>query len=124
MLPPVYSTLRAWPAVVALLGTRIYRHGKAPQDTPQPYATWFLVVGVPENTLSERPSKDRMTIQIDIYCGGTNGDAQVEAAATAVRDALELNAYLTGQPVDGREPDTKLWRQALQFDWFVDRVLV
>lgn len=123
MLPPVYATLRLSPDVVSILGTRIYRHGFAPQDTDRPYLTWFLVVGTPENTLSERPTKDRQTIQMDIYCGGPTGDTDVETAATAVRDALELVCHLTGQPVDGREPDTKLWRQALQFDWFVDRVL-
>jgi hypothetical protein len=123
MLPPVYNTLHGDAAVVALVGDRIYRHGRAPQDVAHPYLTWFLVVGTPENTLSERPGMDRMQVQVDVWHGGANGDKKVEQLAEAVRDAIEPWAHMVSQPVDEREAETRLWRQALVFDWFIPRTL-
>jgi Protein of unknown function (DUF3168). len=55
MLPPIYPTLSAWPAVSAIVGTRIYPHADAPQDVAAPYVTWFLAGGAPVNTMSESP---------------------------------------------------------------------
>lgn len=118
MLPPVFLTLQASSAVVRLVGTRIWRHNTAPQDGPRPYVTWFLVTGLPENHLSGLPPMDRMTVQID--CWATS-DEQAEELAVAVRDAIEPYAHMTGQPIDARDPLTKLWRMALEFDWFVAR---
>lgn len=130
MLPPVYNVLRAAPAVVDLVGTRIWKHGVAPQDDVAlavrdglAFVTWFLVTATPENTLSELPSKDRATIQVDCFIGGRDGSSRITTLAEAVRDAIEPHAHLTGTPVDERESATKLWRMALQFDWFVDRPL-
>lgn len=127
MLPKVRTTLRASSAVVAIVIDRIWRHGNAPQDIVADararglaYVTWFLVTGEPQNTLSELPSKDRMTIQIDCW---SPSDSQCEQLATNVRNAIEPYAHMTGQPIDGRDPATKLYRMALQFDWFVDRPL-
>lgn len=118
MMPPVYQLLQNTPAVAALVSTRIYRHGRAPQDAATPYVAWLLVTGDPENNLSDTPPMDRMTVQIDCYHAT---DAGIEALATAVRDALEPHAHMTGQPVDQRETDTKLFRMALQFDFWVSR---
>lgn len=130
MLPPVWTTLRASPRVVDLVGLRIWRAGTAPQDAARqaveqglPYLTWFLVTDVPANTLSERPKADLTVIQIDCWAGGRDGEEKVETLAKAVRDALENVAYMTGAPVDGREPSTRLWRMALQFDWILIRPL-
>ncbi len=119
MLPPVYRTLVAAPAVVAIVDRRIYRHNAAPQDVRRPYVTWFLINAVPENHLSGTPPVDRMSFQVDCW---HPTDAGAEELATAVRDALEPFAHMTGQPIDGRERETKLWRMALEFDWFFDRV--
>jgi len=122
MLPPVFQTLLASPAVTAIvgsgLGARIYRHSSAPQDTTQPYITWFLVSGAPENTLSELPSIDRMSIQVDCW---SLSDQGIEDMATAVRDAIEPYAHMLSVPVDSQEPDTKLYRISLQFDWWQSR---
>lgn len=123
MLPPVYNHLMSSSAVVAAVGTRVYRHGTAPQEKLRPYVTWFLVNASPENHLSGLPSVDRATIQIDVWCGDRDGDEIVERIATDIRNCLEPHAHMTGQPIDERESDTKLWRLALQFDWFVDRPL-
>jgi Protein of unknown function (DUF3168) len=121
MFPPVFTTLKASEAVKAIVGTnppRIYRHGNAPQDTAKPYVTWFAVTGTPENNLSDLPPMDRVQIQVDCY---HQTDAGIELLAKAVRDAIEPSAHMTGTPVDDREPETKLYRVALVFDWFVGR---
>lgn len=120
MIPPVYDTLKASSAVVRIVDDAIWRHNSAPQDTPRPYITWFIVTGTPENHLSGLPPMDRMTVQVDCWA---DTDEQAEELATAVRDAIEPYAHMTAQPIDAREPVTKLWRMALEFDWFVARPL-
>ena len=121
MLPPVFQILSADAAVAALVGRRIFRRGVAAQDVQRPYITWFLVTGTPENTLSETPTMDRMSVQIDIWATTDKGS---EELATAVRDAMEPHGHMTGQPIDGRETLTKLWRIALEFDLFIPRPAV
>lgn len=116
MLPPIYATLKASP-VDALTGGRIFRHGSAPQDVAAPYVTWFAF-GAPENQLSGPPPLDRMTVQVDCWHAD---DAGVEQLATAVRDAIEPHAHMTSMPIDDQEPDTRLYRMALQFDWLLAR---
>lgn len=121
MFPQVFQALKASEAVKAIVGTnppRIYRHGNAPQDTSRPYCVWFIVTGNPEITLSELPAVDRQMVQIDCY---HQTDAGIELLAIAVRDAIEPYAHMVGQPVDLREPETRLLHIALTFDWFVDR---
>ena len=39
MLPPIYPTLAAVPAVSAIVGSRVYPHADAPQDVTAPYVT-------------------------------------------------------------------------------------
>ncbi len=122
MLPPVFNVLRSASAVVALVDRRIYRHGYAQQDKTTPYVAWSAITTTPENHLDGLPSHDRVTIQVDCYAGpDKDGDAVVERLARAVRDAIEPHAHMTGQPIDERESATKLWRMALQFDWFLPR---
>lgn len=126
MLPPVFQTLKASAEVKAIVGQnppRIYRHGSAPQrpdglPLDQPYITWFMVTAAPHNTLSELPASDAVPIQVDCW---HQTDAGVEALAQAARDAIEPYAHMTGAPVDGREPETKLYRIALTFDWILYR---
>jgi hypothetical protein len=120
MLPPIYTWLKADSAVTAIIGSppRAYRHQSAPQDTTRPYVTWNMVTGVPENTLSELPKIDRITVDIDCW---HQTDAGVEALAVAVRDAIEPYAHMTGMPINLREPETKLYRIGLQFDVWLDR---
>lgn len=120
MLPPLYATLSAAGAVTDIVGDppRVYRHGNAPQDTTRPYVTWFLLAGVPENVLSETPPIDRCTLQVDCWHPTDGG---VEQLAEAVRDAVEPIAHCTGVPINAREAETRLYRIALQFDWWLDR---
>ena len=118
MLPPIYSTLTQNATVYAITANRIFRHGYAPQDIATPYITWALIFGDPENTLSEVPQIDRQTLQVD--CWHTT-DTGIETMAKAVRDALEPYAHMTAILLDEREPDTKLYRISLQFDWWEPR---
>jgi len=112
--------LKASQAVKNIVGKsppRIYRHGSAPQDTSQPYITWFALPA-PENTLSELPIVDRVSVQIDCW---HQTDAGVESLAVAVRDAIEPHAHMVSMPANLREPETKLYRIALTFDWWLGR---
>jgi hypothetical protein len=120
MLPPIFQTLKSAGPVTSLIGNppRAYRHGIAPQGVTKPYVTWFIIGGVPENTLSELPQIDRLPVQVD--CWDTS-DAGVEALATAVRDALEPVAHMTSILLDEYEPETKLYRIGMQFDYFLPR---
>lgn len=115
MLPPIYTWLKASIAVKAIIGNtpRAYRHGDAPQDTTQPYVTWALVAGVPDNELSATPKSDRYTVQVDCW---HQTDAGVESLATAVRNAVEPYSHMTSIPINNRDAETKLYRIALQFD--------
>lgn len=118
MLPPIYQTLVAAPAVYAIVGERIYRHDSAPQDTTRPYITWALAGGSPDNNLCGAPDIDRLLIQLDCW---HQTDAGIVTLAQAVRAAIEPQATITGYPINAREPETKLYRIALQFDWFLGR---
>ena len=118
MLPPIYPTLAAWPAVAAIVGSRVYPHADAPQDVTAPYVTWFLAGGAPEITLSEPPPVDRMTVQIDCW---HNTSAGVIALAESVRAAIEPHAHVTGYPINARDAETKLYRFGLQLDWLLPR---
>lgn len=116
---PVYKTLQDSPAVVDLVASRVYRHGAAPQDVARPYVTWFVPASGIENQLSGLPATERQTIQIDCWA---ESDKQVNTLALAVRNAIEPFAHLTGIPLDGRDLSaTKLYRIALQFDWWHPR---
>ena len=118
MLPPIYPTLSAWPAVSAIVGTRIYPHADAPQDVTAPYVTWFMAGGAPVNTLSDPPLVDQMTVQIDCW---HNTSAGVIALAESVRDAIEPHAHITGYPINARDAETQLYRFGLQLDWWLYR---
>lgn len=122
MLPPVFQTLKASTAVKALVGTnppRIWSHGTVPPSIPRPirdpYITWFLVGAAPENNLSDPPPVDRQTVQVDCWHPDKAG---IEILADAARDAIEPVAHMTSVLFDEQEPETKLFRIALQFDFF------
>lgn len=122
MLPNVTQRLRASAAVVARVGTRIFRHGAAPQDVQAPYVTWFVVVGQPENCMDDVPPIDRYTVQVDCWSNNTGtGDAEVEALAKDVRDALEPYAHMTSVVVNERDPETFRFRLGMSFDFWTDR---
>ena len=122
MTPPIFQLCSQAAAVTALLGTganlRLYSFGEAPQDVAKPYAVWQLVNGAPENYLAGRPDADGFTLQVDVY--GMTGTS-VRQVRDAIRDAIELSAYVTRWGGEGRDPATKNYRASFDVDWIVLR---
>ena len=118
MLPNVYQTIRENATVVSTVGTRIYRHGSAPQNVQKPYVTWFLVSGNPYDNVSGSPCADRDLVQIDCW---SETDEQVETLAYAVRSALDSNLITNRMVINSRENDTKLYRIAIEADFIASR---
>ena len=117
-LPNVYQVLRGNATVVNTVGTRIYRHGSAPQDVAKPYITWSMVIGMPQDILNAAPCHDKDTIQIDCW---SETDTGVETLAYAVRSALDSNLISNRIIIDNRETDTKLYRMAVEADFIASR---
>jgi hypothetical protein len=124
MLPDVFNVLNT-SAVRAWVGTsppRIYRHGYAPQDVAAPYVTWFVINGTPENHLDGTPPVDMVSIQVDSWSAKDGEGAQlVNMLADALRDAIEVDHYLTDFSIDGREPETGRFRISLTFTYWAAR---
>jgi hypothetical protein len=118
MLPPLYAVLMDSTAVTNIIGNRCYPFGEAIQDTDKPYVVWQIIGGSAENNISTSADIDQLVIQVDCYHQSPVG---IEALADAVRTAIETIGHITGYPVNEREPDTKLYRIALQLDWWYTR---
>lgn len=121
MFPPVFSLLTAAAPVTALIGTnpvRAYRHGRAPQGVTVPYVTWSIGASSAQNTLTGVPSADLFNVRIDSW---SDDDAQVEALAQAVRDALETSAHMLGIVANDRDAVTNRFRISLSFDFWLLR---
>lgn len=121
MYPPVFETLKNNTDVVALLGSnplRVYVPGEADQDTVRPYLTWQIVSGLPENVLDKVPDIDSHTVQMDAYARTLS---EARAVVKAVRNAIEIFAYITGWLGESKEVDTRLYRVSFQVDWFTQR---
>lgn len=121
MFPPVFQTLKASQAVKDIVGSnppRVYRHGAAPQDTERPFLTWFVISGVPENNLSDLPTNDLYSVQVDCW---HQTDKGVELLAEAVRNAIEPHAHMIAVTVNLREDETQLFRIGMQFDFWTGR---
>ncbi|MBC3496172.1 DUF3168 domain-containing protein [Pseudomonas sp. SWRI100] len=122
MTPPIVQACLNSPAVTALLGAgtgmRLYSFGGAEQGVAKPYAVWQIVSGSPENYLAGRPDLDSVTLQVDVYAA--TGDA-ARKVRDAIRDAVELDAYVTRWGVEGRDPETKNYRASFDVDWMVSR---
>lgn len=118
MFPPVYEVLRPAPGVGAVVGDRIGAHGEIETSADRPYITWQIISGEPERGVDDLPDVDAIMTQINCWHGT---DAGVRALAQAVVAAVEPHAYVTGIPIDQREPDTRLYWIAIQVDWWVPR---
>lgn len=121
MYAPIFAVCAADAAVLDALGpspVRLYPFGEAPQDVVKPYAVWQMIGGTPENYLAGRPDADGFTLQVDVY-GATA--TQVRAAAKAIRDAIELSAYIIRWGGETRDTGTKNYRYSFDVDWIVQR---
>lgn len=126
MFPPVFALVKNDSAVQTALGTnpvRFWPFGDAKTPGPTamviaPYAVWQTIYGSPENYVSGRPDIDNWAVQIDIYA---NDVLQVRAAAEALRDALELSAYVTSWRGESWESATKRYRYSFDVEFWTPR---
>jgi hypothetical protein len=101
---------------------RLFPFGEADEQAgegPHPaYATWQTIDAQPENYLSGRPDADRHRLQIDVWASLA---ADAEAAADALRNALELKGHQVSINLDGRDPETRLYRISFDFEFWQNR---
>jgi hypothetical protein len=118
---PFFQVCKADPTVQALLGgalPRIYPFGSAPQEVAKPYVVYQWIGGAPFNMMNCRPDADRASLQVDVYGLTTQSTTTV---AKAIRNAIELDSYITGYRGDMRDEETKLYRTSFDVDWLVNR---
>lgn len=122
MKAPIFEVCSQDAGVTALLGAgadlRLYSFGEAPDGVVKPYAVWQLVNGTPENYLAGRPDADGFTLQVDVYGATGTSSRQVREA---IRDAIELRAYVTRWGGESRDPATNNYRTSFDVDWIVRR---
>lgn len=121
METPFFQICKADPTVQALLGgalPRIYPFGSAPQEVAKPYVVYQWIGGSPFNMINCRPDADRASLQVDVYGLTTQSTTTV---AKAIRNAIELDSYITGYRGDMRDEETKLYRTSFDVDWLVNR---
>lgn len=118
---PFFQVCKADATVQALLGgalPRIYPFGQAPQEVAKPYVVYQWIGGAPFNMINCRPDADRASLQVDVYGLTTQSTTTV---AKAIRNAIELDSYITGYRGDMRDEETKLYRTSFDVDWLVNR---
>lgn len=120
MNPPVYTALNV-PAVNALVGTRIYANGHAPQGVLRPYITWQIVGGGPGINLSCAPEYDNPRVRVWCYSDESAGTAISRNLGNVARDALEEITHVIYGPVDDYESDTKLLVKIMDADFWDER---
>ncbi len=125
MIPDIYDLLFNTPGMTALLGTgtppdlfRVFPFDEAPQDTTKPYVTYTVYNGVPENHLNEVPKIDDLGTQVDVWAEKGRDCINL---AKAVRDAIEPKNHMTSIGNMFKDPETKLYRIRMDFDFFTPR---
>lgn len=116
MITPLAQVLLSDSDVSSHVANRIYEWGKAPENVQNPYITWFIVTGQPNNNLSDPPPQDNYLIQVDIWSKMANEDLR-----RAVRDAIERHTYISSWGAHDRDDKTQDYRVTLTCDWFVNR---
>lgn len=122
MSAPIFETCSRDPVVTELLGTgadmRLYSFGEAPDKVVRPYVVWQVINGNPENYLAGRPDADGFTLQVDVYASTGTSARQVRGA---LRNAIELQAYIARWGREERDSTTKNYRVSFDVDWMVPR---
>lgn len=111
------NELLAASGVTAVVGEKIYP-GMAPQNTVAPYVVWRRNGGDPMSVLSGS-GRTRRFINLLIYCFSAENDYDKACdLADAVHDAIVTGTgKLKGTcnpPVDGFEPETRLFSVILE----------
>lgn len=118
MIPPVYQTLSAVSAIVAIVGTRIFGSGSATEGETRPYIVWQIASAAPENNLSTTPEFDDQRVQIDCYAINEKACREL---AQLVRNAIEAQVNIVLGPWNDYEPDTKLFKWSMDATWLLNR---
>ena len=121
MMPPIFKLVSASSDCKAILGSkpvRFFEFDSAPQNTTKPYATWQLTQGTPENYMDCPPDVDQVTVQVDCWAETPQTTRDM---ADAIRSAIEMDAHLISVNIEGREPDTRLYRVTLIIDFWLTR---
>jgi hypothetical protein len=121
MMPPIFKLVSASQPCKDILGTkpvRFYDFDSAPQNVTKPYATWQLTLGSPENYIDCPPDIDSITIQVDCW---SESAQTTRAMAEAIRGAVEMDAHVISVNIEGRDPDTRLYRITLIIDFWLAR---
>lgn len=118
MTPAVFAIVAASSECRAVLGSppnmRFYPFGEAPQDKPPVYAVWQMPFSTPENYLGQVPDADDSRVQIDVYGADQRS---TEAAAIAIRDAVQEHANLVNCVQRSRDPSTRNYGYMLDFEF-------
>ena len=118
MTPAVFAIVAASSACRAVLGSppnmRFYPFGEAPQDKPPVYAVWQMPFSTPENYLDQVPDTDNSRVQVDVY-GATQ--ESTDAAALAIRNAIEPHAHMVNSAQRPRDPTTRNYGYMLDFQF-------
>lgn len=117
MITNLFTLLKNNTAVKAQLGNpiRVYGDGEAPEKPVLPYAVYYTLIAVPENSQDKAPEVDGETIQVNIY-GKTATECR--DAAVAVRDAVEAIGHITRFANLKRDAQTKACGISLDLDIF------
>lgn len=116
----VYEAVSANAGVQTIFGNppRVYPFFDAPERCQKPYAVYQMIFGTPENYLSGSPDHDYASVQVDVYAD--DPDAAIDAVE-ALRDALEIGAYITAWGIEGRDPETKDFRKSFTVEFITPR---
>jgi hypothetical protein len=122
MTPPIFSLCYTDTTVQSFLGDgsklRFYPFGEAAENEQLPYATWQLVGGAPENYLGTLPDIDSLSTQVDVFAKTASEAREI---AEAIRDVVEISAYVTSWDGESRDAATRSYRHTFTVDWFVSR---
>lgn len=113
---PIQRTLKANPAVAALLGDdlRVYED-VAPENAIVPYVVWQELSGQSHNHLDNEPAYfDDVMFQIMVY--DTNA-RRAYGVRNTVRKALELSCFVLNPRISGIDPVTKLYVRGFDANW-------
>lgn len=97
---------------------RAFKFGFVDEDVRMPYVVWQSASGNPFNNISDRPSGDRIILQIDVY--DTDPDV-VEQLAQAVRYAIELNCNVVSYRDIDQDPEDKSYHIGFDTSWILPR---
>lgn len=118
LIPPIFKTLKDFSPVTVLTEKIYFVEAPESLETGVPYIVWSCPDINPENTLSERPDLDLVTVTVSCY---HKDQLKMLEMVGAVRDALEGVSYMTNADLSNRDKKTKMYIGYSVFDYYLDR---